>query len=277
MQEEVKDITPFLLALKEGSGNDFTNYSMNSLNRRIIKIMNDFRISFEDLVERVKSDRLFREEVVKKITVHTTDLFRDKELWLFLREKILPRFAEKMKITIWHPGCSTGQEVYSMMILLNEMGLLNKTEIYASDLNPDVLDISRKGKYKFIFNKDYVSNFDSVINPDRNRKKISHERYFETDRDEDFIVMKEFLRKKPVYRKMDLVRDNNPFKLNFDIIVCRNVIIYFNYDLQNKVFDMFYNNMNENACLILGLHESIIGPCASHFYKNDKVYFKKDL
>lgn len=276
MNEEVKDIKPFLHALKEGSEYDFTNYSMNSLNRRIIKIMNDFRISFDDLVKGIKEDDKFREEVVKKITVHTTDLFRDAELWLHLGNKVIPYYARKKRISIWHPGCSTGQEVYSMMILLNEMNLLNKTDIYASDLNPDVLEISREGKYKFIFNKDYVSNFDAVINRDDKKRKVKHSKYFDIDRDKDIIVMKDFLRQKPVYKKMDLVTEDNPFKQNFDIIVCRNVIIYFNYDLQNKVFNLFYNNLNEKGCLVLGAHETIIGVYASYFLKEDKVYFKKN-
>ncbi|MFW5645443.1 MAG: protein-glutamate O-methyltransferase CheR, partial [Bacteroidota bacterium] len=101
MNVDVKDIKPFLLALKEESDYDFTNYSMNSLNRRILKIMNDFRIDFDELVERVKEDENFREKVVKKITVHTTDLFRDADLWLYLREKVIPRYAHKKKIFIW--------------------------------------------------------------------------------------------------------------------------------------------------------------------------------
>lgn len=275
MQEEIKDIQPFLQALKEKSDYDFTNYSMNSLNRRIIKIMNDFRMDFDELVKRISAEKDFREEVVRKITVHTTDLFRDAELWLHLRDEVIPRYARKKKISIWHPGCSTGQEVYSMMILLNEMKLLGKAEIFASDLNQDVLKISKQGIYKFIFNKDYVSNFDTVVNSDPGKKPTPHDKYFEIDRSNDEIIMKEFLRRKPVYKKMDLVKENNPFEQNFDIIVCRNVIIYFNYDLQNRVIEKFYNNMNDEACLVLGLHESIIGASASKFIKKEKVYYKK--
>lgn len=275
MEEEINDITPFILALKEGSGYDFTNYSMNSLKRRTVKILNDFKISFEDLVERVKEDENFREKVARKITVHTTDLFRDAELWLHLRDEIIPRYARKKKICIWHAGCSTGQEVYSMMILLNELKLLGRTEVYASDLNPDVLKIAKEGVYKFIFNKDYISNFNAVINQDKKKRNVSHEKYFEIDRDRDLILMKDFLREKPVYRIVDLVTEDKPFKQEFDIIVCRNVIIYFNYDLQNRVFKMFYDKLNIDGCLVLGAHESIIGVYASYFNKKDNVYLKK--
>ncbi|MEX2371155.1 MAG: CheR family methyltransferase, partial [Bacteroidales bacterium] len=77
------------------------------------------------------------------------------------------------------------------------------------------------------------------------------------------------------YKKIDLVQHDNQLKEQFDIIICRNVIIYFNYELQNKVLNLFYRNMRNNGCLVLGLHESIIGPCASQFQKLDKFYTRR--
>ncbi len=275
MAIEIQNIQPFLNALKEDSEYDFSNYSMNSLNRRLIKIMNDFRISFPELVSRIKSDPVFRENVVKKITVNTTDFFRDVDLWQFMEKTVIPLYASKEQISVWHPGCSTGQEVFSMMILLNEMELLDKTSIFASDLNADVLETARAGVYKYFFNKEYVSNFNKVIHNKKSRRKVSHEKYFSIDEVKDRIEMKDFLRKKPVYTKMDLVKDENPFKQNFDIIVCRNVIIYFNTELQNRVLNLFFKNLNDKGCLVLGMHESIIGTYASRFQKIGKVYFKE--
>jgi chemotaxis protein methyltransferase CheR len=275
MSVEFPDIQPFLIALKQRSEYDFSNYSINSLNRRLMKIMNDFRVSYPELLEKVKFDKNFREEVVKKITVNTTDFFRDIDLWHYIMEEVLPGFTSGNRISVWHPGCSTGQEVYSMMIILNELGLLERTDIFGSDLNTDVLEIARQGRYKYFFNKEYVSNFDKVINHNESRKKVSFEKYFRINEAKDLIIMNDFLKTKPVYRKMDLVKDENPFKQKFDIIVCRNVIIYFNHELQNKVLNLFYNNLNDNGCLVLGMHESIVGTYASRFVKKDKVYFKK--
>ncbi|MBE0653340.1 MAG: protein-glutamate O-methyltransferase CheR [Bacteroidales bacterium] len=275
MQVDVKEIYALTEALKTGSGYDFGNYSTNSLRRRIIKIMNEFRISFRDLLERVNTDALFREEVVKKITVNTTDLFRDTNLWLSIREHVLPRFAKNEKIYIWHAGCSTGQEVYSMMIMLEEMNLLDKAEISATDLNTDVLRIARNGAFKYQFNTDYISNFDKVINSDPGGKFIPHSRYFETDPVNGRILMKDFLKQKPDFHKFDLVTGETKFKRKFDIVVCRNVIIYFNQELQNRVIDLFYRNMNQNACLILGMHETIIDPPAALFTKRNRIYYKR--
>ena len=86
--------------------------------------------------------------------------------------------------------------------------------------------------------------------------------------------MASFLVQKPVYKKMDLVKGDNLFNEKFDLIMCRNVIIYFNYDLQNQILDLFHKNMSANSCLILGIHESIIGPMSLKFNKINGVYFK---
>jgi chemotaxis protein methyltransferase CheR len=88
--------------------------------------------------------------------------------------------------------------------------------------------------------------------------------------------MKSLLTDKPVYKKIDLVKDENLFHVKFDLIICRNVIIYFNNDLQNKVFNLFYQNLYNNGCLLLGIHESMLGPYASHFDKKNSAYFKKE-
>ena len=86
--------------------------------------------------------------------------------------------------------------------------------------------------------------------------------------------MKDYLIEKPEFRKLDLVKDENLFGNKFDLIICRNVIIYFNYELQNRVLNLFYNNMNDHSYLVLGMHESIIGPYSSKFLKKKTVYYK---
>ena len=87
--------------------------------------------------------------------------------------------------------------------------------------------------------------------------------------------MQDFLKKKPIYETADLVNEKSPFDTKFDLIICRNVIIYFNYGLQNRVLKTFHTNMKPNACLLLGLHESIIGPYSNLFNKDEQFYFKK--
>ena len=279
MEIENQDILAFVNAVKSLSEYDFTEYSDKSLKRRLSKVLLDHQMTTESLLDTIHSDPDFLEEIVKEITVNTTEMFRDPAIWHSLRYDILPRFQNMPQITIWHPGCSTGQEVYSMMILLNELGLLQKSRLFATDINSDVLDVAREGVYKYRFNEGYLTNFDAVIkeNPRDSATyfDVPYSKYFQIDKTRDRIRMNKQLIVKPVYKKQDLVGDPNPFDELYDLIICRNVIIYFNYELQNKVFKLFLDNMNHGACLLLGVHESILGPFAARFYKKHEAYFKK--
>ena len=281
--QEIKDeeIIAFLEVFRDRSNYDFTNYSLKSLKRRISKILSDSKLSISQLEDTIFSNPQFMEKVVMSITVNTTELFRDPSIWINLRDEILPKFSGRKSMRIWHAGCSTGQEVYSMMILLDQLNLLSKSEIFASDINSDVLDLAKAGQYKYRFNHAYIDNLDAVVLPEKNpteeKKQRLHENYFIIDKARDLIQMKKFLTDKPVFKKIDLVKDENLFAIKFDLIICRNVIIYFNSDLQNKVFNLFYKNLNSDGCLVLGVHESILGPYSSQFVKKNQVYFKNPI
>lgn len=278
MQVVGKDIQHFQETVRDHSDYDFSQYSHTSLRRRLTRILLELEVEMEVITERMKNDPVFLEGIVKKLTVHTTELFRDPEIWKKIKSTLLPTLKNKSTIRIWHPGCSTGQEVYSMMMLLDSEGILEKSEIYGSDLNPDVLDKARQGSYKYLFNQSYLENFDRVILNGSGAHSWNHrkhwKKYFQIDETKDLIQMKNYLSSKPVYKKLDLVKDPNLFRVSFDLIVCRNVIIYFNPDLQNRVFDLFYNSLNENGSLILGVHETIMGPYSKRFIRKDPFYFK---
>ena len=273
-----KDIQNFQLTVRDHSDFDFSDYSHTSLQRRLNRILLELELDINQVIQRMKKDREFTDQIMKKITVHTTELFRDPQIWLKLKNDLLPSLSHQEKIRIWHPGCSTGQEVYSMMMVLDSLGLLERTDIYASDLHEEVLDTARQGKYKYRFNQIYLENFDRVmLNGEGtfswNQRK-HWKKYFHIDESRDTIQMKEFLRQKPVYKKLDLVKDPNIFLVNFDLIVCRNVIIYFNPELQNRVFSLFHKNLNGQGCLLLGVHESIMGPSSKKFIRKDPFYYK---
>ncbi len=258
---------------------DFSEYSEKSLKRRFLKILLDYRMTTDELLRQMKTQPKFVEDVVKKVTVNTTEMFRDPPIWHSLRNEVLPKLAQKSRINIWHAGCSTGQEVYSMIIMLNEMGLLDKTDLYATDLNLDAIDTAKKGVYKYKFNINYLDNFDKVIRIDANNplivKDIPYQKYFEIDHLGDKIKINKSLLEKPIYAKHDLVKDPNIFNIPFDLIMCRNVIIYFNYSLQNKIFNLFHNSLCSDGYLMLGIHESILGPFSAKFEKHGYYYVKK--
>jgi chemotaxis protein methyltransferase CheR len=273
-----QDYQLFLYALKNSSKYDFSQYSEKSLKRRILKVLTDHSLNINALVAKIKCDAEFVEKIVKEITVNTTELFRDPQVWQTMRFTILPRFKNNAVINIWHAGCSTGQEVYSMLILLNEMGMLDKARVYATDINTDVMEAARQGEYKYRFNLAYLDNFDKVIkeNPYNYEEynDVPYTKYMELDKANDTIKLLPFLTEKPVFKKHDLVTEGNTLYVKFDLILCRNVIIYFNYNLQCRVFDLFHQSLYDTGCLVMGMHETILGAPASKYQKKGHAYFK---
>ncbi len=273
------DIERFHEAITEYSAYDFSDYSVNSMKRRLFKIMEEYGTNMDRLIKIISNDAPALEEVVKKLTVNTTELFRDPPIWKSIMHHLLTSFNDYSTIRIWHPGCSTGQEVYSMMITLDQLGLLQRSEIFASDINTDVMETAKKGSYRLRFNREYIENFDLVFSEEVGTlsgiKFAPHEKYLTIDEAKDRITMQNFLREKPVYKKIDLVKDAHRIPQKFDLVICRNVIIYFNYALQNRVLHLFHRNMTKNGLLVLGSHESIIGPCRDLFGKMDLFYVRK--
>ncbi len=273
------DVLKFISTIKNVSTYNFTNYSEKSFKRRAEKLLVDYKTDIPGLIRKVSNNKEFLEQIVRDITVNTTELFRDPDIWITLKYRILPKFKKNKSIFIWHAGCSSGQEIYSMLILLNELGLFEKAKVFASDINTQMLENAKKGQYKYRFNLGYLDNFDKVVkeNPYNydEYKDVPYSQYFDIDKAKDTIIMKKFLRDKPVYRKHDLVNDGNIFYSKFDIILCRNVIIYFNNKLQNSVIELFSNNLYRNGYLVLGAHESILGPVSNNFERTKGLYKKK--
>jgi len=276
-----QDIILFINAVKDVSDYNFSDYSLKSFGRRLEKILMDHRIDIYTLINRVKVDPEFLESVVKDITVNTTELFRDPQTWHILRYRILPKLAEQEEIAIWHAGCSTGLEVYSMIILLSEMNLLHKAKIYATDINTDVINVAKKAVYVYRFNIEYLDNFDKVIKENPYNfdefNNVPYSKYFHIDKVKDTITMKPFMVDIPIFKKHDLVVDLNPFNRTYDLILCRNVLIYFNHELQARIFDKFYDYLDNKGVLVLGIHESILGIQANKYIKKGLIYAKKPM
>lgn len=273
-----QEVFRFASTLKDSSSYDFTEYTFKSLNRRLEKILNDHHSTLDSLLGKIEKDPGFLEEVVCDITVKTTELFRDPQVWQTLRYSILPRFRQSETINIWHAGCSTGQEVFSMLILLKELDLLEKTTIFGTDINQEALGTAEKGTYKYRFNMSYLDNFDKVIREDPRTNQlhdIPYSKYLYIDKLQDKLIIREPIRKMPLFIRDDLVNHCDFFGKKFDLILCRNVIIYFNFNLQNKVINLFYNNLNNRGILVLGAHESILGPLGERFEKIDLINIKK--
>ena len=274
-----EELIEFNQILKVNTKYDLSNYSTKSLTRRIDKILEDNKLNFKGLLYKIKNNREFVEQTIKDITVNTTELFRDPKNWHSIKYKILPKLAERKSINIWHAGSSTGQEVYSMLILLKELDLFDKTNVYASDINKDVIEFAKKGTYKFRFNLNYLDNFDDVIKKNpfnfEDVKDVPYEKYFNINKKSDVIIMNNELKNKVRWAVGDLVKKENPFFTKYDLILCRNVLIYFDNDLQYNTIKLFNDSLYDNSYLMLGAHESIIGKSEIYFKKKSKFYIKK--
>ncbi|MCQ2252028.1 MAG: hypothetical protein MJZ61_01120 [Bacteroidales bacterium] len=273
------DIKELIRALRECGGYDFSNYSQKSFMRRIEKVLADNKMDIYMLINSIKIDRQFLEQIVKDITVNTTEIFRDPSAWQIMKYRLLPKLQNKKEINIWHAGCSIGMEVYSMEIMLYEAGLLDKANIYASDINTDVLETARKGVYCYRNAKEYTDNYTKAlcVNPYNFEEKIDIplSKYMLFDEKNDTLTVKPFLLNKAEFKKHNLVSDPNPFNRKYDIILCRNVLIYFNQNLQNKIFGDFWNALEDDGTLVLGIHESILGPWNDKYEKKGVMYTKR--
>ncbi|WP_207492979.1 CheR family methyltransferase [Aridibaculum aurantiacum] len=245
----LKDVEDVLELLNSVYGYDFRNYARASMYRRIVKFMSDVGISqVFDLKHRLVNDRTFFDYLLQRITVNVTEMFRDPTFYLSLRQNILPMLASYPVIKIWHPGCSSGEEVYSMAILLHEAGLLQRSRIYATDINPHNIQKAKDGLVPATYIKDYTSNYI------KSGGTADFSSYYKSDN--DHVVFNAELRKQLIFSQHNLVTDHvfNEFQL----VCCRNVLIYFNKDLQNRVLNLFYDSLSPLGYLALGIKESVL-------------------
>lgn len=243
-----QELDVLITEIYESHGYDFGGYSRASFKRRIERIfkLDGFK-HFHDFLSKIRNDEDYMRRLVEEVTVNVTEMFRDPLFYKVLREEILPALRTKPFIRIWHAGCSTGQEVYSMAILLHEVALLQKTIIYATDINQTVLETAKKGVFPLWLMKEYAENYrDSGGKKDFSSYYTAN--YGLAKFDED-------LARKVVFSQHSLVSDSS-FN-EFDLIVCRNVMIYFDKDLQDRTLKLFDDSLSRLGYLALGTKETI--------------------
>jgi chemotaxis protein methyltransferase CheR len=234
--------------LQEVYGYDFNEYSKASLKRRMQRLYAlDKFPSFAEFRYRVRHDEIYLKRFVEEITVNVTEMFRDPAFYRVLRQEVLPTLATYPLIRIWHAGCSTGEEVYSMAIMLQEANLLRKSLLYATDLNPDVLEKAKTGIFPLASMKQYSENYIfSGGENDFSSYYTTRYNYAKFDRD---------LSSKMVFATHNLVSDGS-FN-QFQLIMCRNVMIYFEQPLQERVFQLFDQSLEGLGFIALGAKETI--------------------
>ncbi|HMI01753.1 MAG TPA: protein-glutamate O-methyltransferase CheR [Pedobacter sp.] len=243
-----EQVETLLSDLLEQYGYDFTGYSRASLKRRITRLYAmDKAVSFGEFRYKVSNDNTYFKRFVEQITVNVTEMFRDPAFFKRLREEVLPVLGTYPFIRIWLAGCSTGEEAYSISIILKELSLLHKSLIYATDLNPAVLERAAQSMFGLSNMKQYSENY--ILSG--GSKDFSS--YYSANY--SLAKFNEELKSKIIFSTHNLVSDHS-FN-EFQLILCRNVLIYFDRDLQHKVLNLFDDSLEELGYLALGSKETI--------------------
>lgn len=244
--EEIIDI------VKNLHGYDVSGYTRASLKRRVTRIMELNKLDLVELKSKLINQPGFNTHFLQEITVNVTEMFRDPEFYKALKNDVFPYLATYPHIKLWSAGCSTGEEVYSLAILLQEAALYQRSFIYGTDINNKVLEKAKRGIYSLAKVKEYSENF---IKTD---PKSSLSEYYTAMY--NAATINNSLKKNVLFSQHSLVSDRE-FN-EFQLITCRNVLIYFDTNLQEMVLDLFYNSLCHLGFLCLGSKESLIN------YKN---------
>ncbi len=248
-------------------GYDFRNYARASLKRRIRKVLEGEGLSqISALQNLVLHDSAAIQRMLLGITVNVTSMFRDPSFFLAFRQQVVPLLSTYPYIRLWHAGCSEGQEVYAMAILLQEAGLYDRCRIYATDRNERVLQHAKAGIYPLGLMQQYTQLYL------QSGGQHSFSNYYTAAYDS--AIFRASLRENILFSQHDLATDGS-FN-EFNIILCRNVLIYFDPVLQQRVHRLFHESLCRFGILALGRQESLrLSPYAPDYealVKSEKIF-----
>ena len=265
------EIDTLLEAIRLRYDYDFSNYARSSLKRRINGLLIKEKLDMPyQLIPRILYDEQVFNRFLSELSVTVTEMYRDPEFFENLIESVFPILDTYPYFKIWHAGCATGEEAYSLAILLKEAGLLSRAKIYATDYNNKSIDIAKQGVY----------SADNIKESNKNYIKSGGKDSFTDYYTEQFdaIVFNEDLRNSITFAYHNLVKDGVFGEMN--LIICRNVFIYFDKELQNYVLNLFNESTISKGFLCLGNKESIrFSMVKDKFFtlsESNSIYRKKD-
>ncbi|HUY82222.1 MAG TPA: protein-glutamate O-methyltransferase CheR [Acidobacteriaceae bacterium] len=268
-ETEIENIEILLLlqAIYKRWGYDFRDYAPASFKRRIQRILGIEKVAtVSALQERLLRDVSLMQRFINQVTVSVTSMYRDPTFYKAFRNIAIPLLKLRPALRIWIAGCASGEEVYSLAILLREEGLFDRASIYVTDINQAALDTARNGIYPLEKMQEYTGNYQAAGG------KAEFSEYYQAGHGS--VVMRADLSKNIIWAQHNLVIDAS-FN-EFDLLLCRNVLIYFNTRLQARVHHLIYDSLVNDGVLVLGRNESLqLTPHESCFQALDsyeKIY-----
>jgi chemotaxis protein methyltransferase CheR len=245
---DAADVLSLLQYVLDRTGLDFRQYALASIRRRVLAAMQEAgAASIPDLLAQVRADERALGQLTDKLTLPVTSMFRDPAFFAVFRESVVPLLRTHPYLRLWVAGCSTGQEVYSLCILLYEEGLYERARIYATDVRASAIERAREAIFPLAVMQDYTRNYQ--MSGGRN----TFSDYYTADA--EGAIMRPFLRDNVVFGMHNLVTDGS-FN-EFQVIFCRNVMIYFNPELQARAHRLLYDSLAMFGYLGLGRGETV--------------------
>jgi len=258
-----EDYKLFLKKLVTHFNLDLSGYKQHRVRRRTDILLKKYKInSYAEYLKLLQENKDKWLEFLDKLTINVTEFFRNPEKWEYLKQDIFPELIKnhKPRLKLWSAGCSTGEEPYTLAIILNELGISSKSTIIASDFDERALQKAKKGIYN---EKSLVNLNNEYIN--KYFKKIEEDKY----------EIKDFIKNNVTFNKMNLLFDD--FEKKFDLIICRNVVIYFDNDAKEKLYKKFYDALNPGGVLFVGSTERIFNYKAFGFTSIAPFFYKKNI
>jgi chemotaxis protein methyltransferase CheR len=244
--EELKSLFD---AIQRRHGLDFSSYEPLSLKRRLVRALHKFNMqSVHELWVRILREHAFIYALMDEISVGLTAMFRDPILWKYIKFLLAEQFSSLPQLSIWHAGCSTGEEVFTMGIVIKESKYSGRYSALATDISHQALETAKRGEYSLFKMQEYGGNY-REFNPYSNITQ-----YYEVNGDN--AAMRTELTRHATYAHHNLL--TGVFEKKFDIIFCRNVMIYFDNSAKKMLFEKFYDCLNPNGLLIIGFYDAVL-------------------
>ena len=240
-------------------GINLSSYKSKQLTRRTLSFMERVGAKNEyDFIRMLKNDPEVSKKFVDNLTINVSEFFRNKDLFLDLEDKINEYLNPRSRsLKIWSAACSNGAEPYTVSIIMDRLSPFKQHNIIATDIDATILEAAQRG----IYTKNDVKNVDdNLLN-----------KYFKKDNDK--YILNNYIKNKVAFKKHDLILDR--YDSGFDLILCRNVVIYFTEETKNMIYKKFYNSMNDGALLFVGATESIFNYKELGFVKASTFIYKK--